>query len=247
MAFTSVGQLVFFGTSAVADQASLSVTFTSSITSGQFAVLIIGVDNNQTTDGDEVAVTSITATGIGNTWVKAAEFTNGQGSAQAGATCSVWYLNCQASSGSCTVNFSNSASRDASAAKGWIFNKSGTVSVETTATLATDAAVNPASLDATASSGAIEYLRVRAVATEDSDATAATATAGWTIIPKSTANGGTDQTSMQSWGEFRIFTGTTAASAPTRGGGGTRDHASVYVIFKDAPAITAAGNMLLVF
>jgi hypothetical protein len=76
--------------SSTSNQTSIAAQLVSTVNAGQVLLAVIAVDNNQTTDGDESAVTGVSDP-AGNTWSKAAEFTNGQGTAQAGATCSIWY------------------------------------------------------------------------------------------------------------------------------------------------------------
>lgn len=227
--------------SATANQASTTLTTaTTNGAAGDLAVLRIAVDNNQTTDGDESAVTSVSWTA--GTWVKAAEFTNGQGSAQAGATCSVWYCNLNAAfntGGTITINFANAASRDASACALEYFTMAAgkKASVEATNTLAADGAA-AGSLDATTSN--IACLRIRAIASESSTATALTKTAAFTaVLGQNLTTGGGSASNMGVRGEYLISTGTGQASNPTAGAGSV-DHASVYVAFKEVNAYTLA-------
>jgi len=88
-------------------------TATTTLSVGNLGVIIIATDNNQTTDGDEVCVSNVTDS-AGNTWLKAGEFTNGQGAAQAGALVSVWYtvaLNQLNTAGTITGSFTAPTSR----------------------------------------------------------------------------------------------------------------------------------------
>lgn len=226
-----------------ANQASCAITLASTNGAvGDLAVLLYAVDNNQTTDGDEVAVTSVTDTN-GNFWQKAVEFTNGQGSAQAGATCGIWYTNITVfmsqDSTTVTINFSNSTSRDASAGSVTYFTKAAgqKAVVEATNTLADDAAA-AGSLDATTSN--IACLRIRAIASESNSVTLLTKTAAFTaVVGQSVAVAGTSPASMGIRGEYLISTGTGQASAPT-GGAGAVDNASVYVAFKETFAEVAS-------
>lgn len=224
--------------SSTANQASQAFTVTSTLTAGNVAVIGIAVDNNQTTDGDEVAVTGVVDSTGSNTWVKAAEFTNGQAGAQAGATISVWYskLASTLTGGSATItpSFSNATSRDKSCISGasFPFGAGSTVSVQATATLANDAA-DPGSLDAATPSA--EFLRARFIALESSDTTGITVTAGgWTQFSSSTTAGGGSAANMAIRGEWKISTGTGDASDPTCF---SADCASVYVAFKESPLV----------
>jgi hypothetical protein len=223
-------------TSTTANQSTLVLTTaTTAGAVGDFAVLRYAVDNNQTTDGDEVAVTGITDS-AGNQWSKGAEFTNGQGGAQSGTTCGVWSCNLSAAlaiGSTITLTFSNNTSRDASAAALEYFTKaSGTYGVRegTPGTLAADGAA-AGSLDVTTAN--IACLRIRAVASESSTATALTKTAAFTaVLSQAVTASGATATNQGIRGEYLISTGTGQASNPTAGAGSV-DHASVYVAFKE--------------
>lgn len=232
MAFTALGANSGSINSKTANQSSAAIS--RNLTLGNLFVYIIAVDNNQTTDGDEGAVTSITDTS-GNTWLKAAEFTNGQGSAQAGATCSIWY-SVITSGGATTItaNFSNSASRDASACciYDFSFDPGSTIAVEATNTLANDGA-DPDSLNAVTAN--IACLRVRGIAAETNSTTALTTTPGWTSFDNNQTSGGGSAANIAVRGEFIISTGTGAASDPSYA---AADCASVYVAFKEVSSFT---------
>jgi hypothetical protein len=222
--------------SIVADNASLSIAagvVGSFCSAGELAVLIVAVDNSQANDGDEIAVTTVTDSG-GSTWIKAGEFTNGQGAAQAGATVSVWYAvlaNNLDFGGdppdSITAYFSNSTARDAAAmtVKGFTFAAGQPVSVEAIATRADDG-IDPGSLDVTTSNQ--EFLRIRGIAGETGSTTALTVTTNWTAFKAAQRGSGT--TGMAVRGEHRIVTATGAASNPTWV---SADHASVYVVIRE--------------
>ena len=229
--------------SKVANQASLahSVTFLNCPVQGDLVVAVIAVDNNQTTDGDEGAVTGITDS-FGNTWQKGAEFTNGQGALQAGATCAIWFSKFTAppvgsgTNGTITVSFSNATSRDASAITVYRFGADDatktTIVVEATGTLASDNTANPGSLNATTAN--IECVRVRGMAYEQDSINAGISnTAGWSAMDANGTTGGTAATNMSVLAEVLISTATGAASNPT-GTGVLGDWASVYVALKEA-------------
>lgn len=238
MAWGSVGSLGTVG-SATVNQTSLVLTTTATLEAGNVGVLIISVDNNQTTDGDEGAVSGVQDS-AGNIWSKGREYTNGQGGAQAGVTVSLWFVKATTqltSGGTITASFTNSASRDASAASAWEFTVSAgaTVSVDGGADLAEDAISNPGSLDVTTANA--ERLRIRAVAEENNGATM-TATAGWTkFTDERSTGGGASNTKVAIHGEFQIVTGTNAASDPS-GLAANADLASVYVALKAVTAYT---------
>lgn len=249
MTWAAVGSL---GThqSATLNQASSVLTTTATLEVGNVAILAIAVDNHQTTDGDEGAVSGVVDS-AGNTWVKAAEFTNGNGVAQGGATCSIWYTKATTqltSGGTITASFTNSASRDASAMSAHEFTVTAgaVISVEASATLANDGA-DPGSLNATTPNA--EFLRFRAIATESKVTVVLTPTAGWTAITAMGVSVGATTVCMWVSGEFIISTATSAASDPAAY---VSTHSSVYVAFKEAPGVilgvvtkTEAGNTVV--
>ena len=246
MAIASVGTLGSVG-SKTANQASLVLTTTATLEAGNLGVIAIAVDNNGTTDADEGAVTGVVDS-AGNTWSKAAEFTNGNAAAQAGATVSVWYKvvgTPLASGGTITASFSNSTSRDASGCHAWEFTKGAGTTIEVEGTPGTEAvdAADAGSLDVTTAN--IECLRFRAIASEQNiggDGTLiSTNTTSWTNITRAGTTGGSGVTNMGIGGEFIISTATNAASDPTFAA--TSDRASVYVAFKEvSAAVFIAGD-----
>lgn len=253
MAFASVGS-AGSGSSKTANQSSTALTTSATIEAGNLAVLMIAVDNNASTDGDEGAVSSVTDSAGGNTWSKALEFCFADTASQAGSTCSVWYcvLATQLSSGgTVTANYTNNTSRDAMGWQIWEFTKgaSTTVAVEATNTQASDG-TDPASLDAITAN--IECLRIRAVSVEGASdgqqSNITTNTTSWTNIPRAGTTGGSATSNQTISGEFHISTGTGDASDPTYQIAGG-DRASCYVAFKEVAAGTnlspGQGNLAL--
>lgn len=222
--------------SAAANQSSVVLTTaTTAGASGDLAVIRYALDNAQTTDGDEGAVTGIVDS-AGNLWVKAVEFTNGQGGTQAGAVCGIWYSNVTAplpTGSTITLSLTNNTLRDASAVGLEYFTKAaGTVAAieGTPGTLAADGAA-AGSLDVTTSN--IACLRIRAIASESSTATALTKTAAFTaVLGQDLTTGGSSTSNQGIRGEYLISTATGQASNPTAGAGSV-DHASVYVAFRE--------------
>lgn len=247
MAWSSVGQ----AGSAVSggnNQASIAVTLNTQAGSGaaigDLLVLTVAVDNASSSDGDEGAVTGVVDSGGVNVWSKAAEFCNGQGASQAGATCSIWYApitSALTTAATVTASFSNNTARDATAANVWRFTAStGTPAVAATTWLAADAA-QPGSIDISAPVPGTSYIRFRGIASESTLTTALTTTAGWTTI----GTGRASATAAMSYrGEFVISTATTQASNPTFSA--TPDHASVYALFvENAAPEKIMGQMVL--
>lgn len=216
MAWASVGRAGSTG-SASNNQSAQTITLNgqagSGASTGDVLVYAIAVDNNSSVNNaDEGAVTSVTDSSS-NSWIKIREITAGGGASQAGATCSLWYtLVTKALTTSNTVvsNFSNNTARDNSAGIVWRFTNAGNEAIgvqdSTHIVIATS---SNGSLDLNVPRG--EYLRFRAVAAETT-VTAFTTTAGWTTIgtTRASATG-----AMAVFGEFRIITGTTAASNPS--------------------------------
>jgi hypothetical protein len=165
--FQSIGTLGSTQSS-TANQASLVLTTTAACESANTCACAVAVDNNQTTDGDEAAVTITDS--ASNSWIKAVEFTNGQGTAQTGATVHLGYTKAGttiANGGTITATFTNSTSRDASAMTCWEFSNSlsnYTLSVPGTATLATDGA-DPGAITISSLSS-LEYLWLHGLAAE---------------------------------------------------------------------------------
>jgi hypothetical protein len=231
MTFASKGTGSAVG-STTANQSSIALTTaTTAMAVGDFGVVLVAGDNNQTTDGDEGMVTTVTDS-VGNLWKKAVEFTNGQGTAQTGAVCSLWYTNCHialGTGGTITANLSNAASRDAMCIAFFIFTKAaGQIGllVGTPGTLADDA-LDPSSLDVTTT--AVSHLRVRGIGSETNSATALTVTASWTTIP-GTQVGASAAAGSAVRGEFIVSALANQASNPTYV---AADHASVYAAFEE--------------
>ncbi len=224
--------------SVTANQASHVATVVGSPGVGDFCVLIIAVDNNQTTNGDEGAVSGVVDSTGANTWSKAAEFCNGRGAAQGGTTCSVWYTTLAAalSSGvhTITASFTNATSRDASAmiAYYWTMGAGSTASLEGTPATEATTATDPGSLNVTTAN--IECLRVRAISGETNAATGLTVTGGgWATMGGNQTGSGGATANQAVRGEYIISTGTGSASNPTWT---AVDCASVYVAFKEVAA-----------
>ncbi len=235
MAFAHVGNL---GTalSSGNNQASLAITTTAQALAGSVVIVLVADDNNQTTDGDSTATASV-ADSAGNLYIRGKEFANGQGTVQTGADIGIFYsllTATLASGGTITATFTSSANSDATAmtAKNFSVGAGNTIEIEGTPGGLADDAANAGSLDVTTRN--MECLRIRAIASESSSATALIPTASpvFAIFAQAISGAGTSATEMGVRGEWIISTGTGAASAPT-GGAGTVDHASAYVAFRE--------------
>jgi hypothetical protein len=231
-AFGSVGSIIT--AQQKSSSSSWSPTTSAQLDSGNAGVLVIAVDNNDTSDGNTNLCSSVTDA-AGNTWVKAREFTNSQGTVDIGATVCIFYTKASAnlsSGGQITITLA--AAKTAKAVAGWEFTmgSANTLSVEDGAGLANDSAdAGSMTLSGLANR---EHLFIRAVGIESS-ITSYTASTNYTACThsSSTTSGGGSATNMGARCEFRILSGTGDSSNPTTS---ASDQASAYVaINEDAP------------
>jgi hypothetical protein len=240
MAFSSLG--TFASATHKVSSSSFSFAPSAALNAGELGVLVIACDNLDATDGDFDVVADVSDS-AGNTWQKAAEFTNGQGAAAAGATVAIWYTVATATlptTGSITITFR--AALTAKAIIGHRFAKAPgtTVRVAATANRADDG-VDPGLISLTGL-GSREYLFVRGIASESSTTTGLTATSGWTAIVGTVTLGGSSATNIGARAEYLIATATSVTSDPTLF---AADHASVLVaLYEDTP-LTFQGSASL--
>lgn len=233
MAFSSVAT-IGTGNSTVNDT-SLLLTTTAACEVGSLVALIIALNNTQTTDGVTDEISSISDTN-GNTWQRftGAEYCNGQGGVDVGATVSVWYsiiTTAMAVAAVITITLANSKARKC--VSGWEFtlDAGSTVAIAgTLQTLANDA-VDPGAM-ALSGLPSKEYLFFRGTASETGDNTAVTVTTNYTLITRAEADTGVGAANeqMSAFGEFRILTGTGSTSNPTYV---SADHASVFFALEE--------------
>lgn len=229
---------------------SITLTVTNTINAGNNAIVVGAFDNVDTADGFTQLVTSVTDSG-GNEYVKAGEWTNGQSAAAAGATCSVWYSPNPAAGltsgvGTITMTLGSAVTAKAMSVVEVVCTDGTLYLMPQSVTsglfgslvkgLSNDAA-DPGSIDfgrKTGLSDPANYLHLRAIATEEEDATALTVTnAFWTAINEGTSGtGGVPTSNMQSRGEYIITTSHTNTSDPTLF---SADHASIACTFVDTP------------
>ena len=234
-----------------AASASAGSTLAMSVTGanigvGKLAILVIAKDNVQTTDGQTSEVTSITDTNGGNTWTKAGEFCNGQGSAAAGAVVSIWYSviagQINAGASAITVNFSSSIT--AKAVTGRVFSQGGSVSVAAGSlqTLATDGG-DPGSVSISGLANK-EYLFIWGNASESSTTTDASGTnyTSFGTAASSTSASGGSAANMGARALYRILTGTGDTLDATLF---SADHATVFVAFQE-PTVFIARKPLVI-
>jgi hypothetical protein len=240
MAFSSLG--TFAAATHKTSSSSFSFTPSAALNAGQLGVLVIACDNLDANDGDFSVIAGVTDS-AGNTWRKAAEFTNGQGGAGAGATVAIWYTVAAATlptTGSITITFR--AALTAKAVIGHRFAKAPDTTVKLAAAVSrADDGVDPGPISLTGLASR-EYLFVRGIASESSATTSLTATSGWTAMDQAVTAGGGSATNMGARGELRIATATSVTSDPTLF---SADHASVLVALYEETAPTFQGSASL--
>lgn len=191
-------------------------------------IAAFGMDNfSSVSNADEGAVTSVTDSSS-NTWVKAREITNGNATSTLGTVCSVWWSRIDtaiSTAGTVTANLSNNTARDGVVGLIQRFTASGGVDVAAS-TYLTAISSAQGSIDQTMPT-ATEYLRFRAFSARTT-VTAMSTTAGWTSI--GTTRGSATKT-LAIFGEYRIISATTAASAPSITANVT--NANIYVVFEE--------------
>jgi len=206
---------------------------------GDIIVILIAKDNAASADGETSEVTSITDT-KGNIYVKAKEFCNAQGSANAGATVSVWWGKTTAAllaadADSTTINFSSSITAKAASSRAFSVAAGNTFEVEASTTLANDGA-DPGSLDLTVAD--IEHLWIRVQAHEGPASDNFTKTAAYTTSTNGNGTtGGAAASNMYEVHEQDIFTGTSNPSNPSWDN--ARDEASILIAFKEITPATS--------
>lgn len=199
---------------------------------GDVVVVMLACDNLQTTDGNSSTVSDITGTYIG-TFTKALEYTNSGGSAGSGVVCSVWYARVGGTIApgfdEIFITFSGAVTAKAAFAK--VFHA--TNSAITVA--AAEGSVNDTdpALMTISSLPSQEYLFIRSAATERGSFGSIEST-NYTSFGANTTNSPGDDTDVQIFAEYRIFTGTGDSTDPTTG---TPESASVYLALKEAAPI----------
>ena len=220
---------------------SIALTTSAAVEAGHVVVVIVAIDNTQTTDGNTSEVSSITDSAGGNTWVKAREFCNGQGGAASGATVSVWYsklTNAIVSGGTITANLANSITAKAISAWEFSIAAGATVSVAgTPQDLANDNA-DPGSMTVPGLSSR-EYLFIRGIAAETNSTAALMPTSNFAAFTGNQTSGAGAASNMAVRGEFAILTGTTATSDPTYT---AVDCASVFFALRESATQALDGN-----
>jgi hypothetical protein len=222
-----------------------AIPFAFNVAVGDIGIAIIAVNNSSTTDGQTTLVSSFTDS-AGNTWTKQGEFTNGQGTAEAGATVAVFKtkVTSAVTAGTTTAQITLSTAVESKTVVGVSFSVgSGNDLALVAGSLQTraDDGADPGSM-AISSLSSKEYLFLRAISSERTGAGAFINTASFTpISPSTQTTGGASATNISASGEFIILTGTGATSDPSLG---SVDHASLFLAFEEtSPGTTITANV----
>jgi hypothetical protein len=211
------------------------VTMGATVEAGNLIVALISKNNENTTDGDHSEVIDLSDT-KGNTWVKAGEYTNGQGSAAAGVTAAVWYtkVTTELVNGvdEVTVNCAGSTDK---CVQLWEFTITGNPTVAAVTPQVVDGA-NGYGSAAISGLASAERLYIRALAKEVNSTSSITPTANFTAMTNTRSRNNT--AAVISRGEFRINTSTGETSNPTHAISG--DAASVFVAIGEQLSYMAA-------
>lgn len=215
MAIASVGTLGNGVCIASATSFTLTTITNAVSSSGDLALMIVATDNITTTDGVTNDHTSVTG-GTG-TWTKLGEYTNGNGSAAAGCTVSLWCFQSTGTNAIGTVFTINIASAivDASA-QAWKFTVAAGNSLQNGSAVqnnATDASANYGSVSFSGLSS-LSRLWLRALAKEANVSSNLTQSAGFSRFG-SVFRSRNNALAMTSAGEFLISTSTGETSNPT--------------------------------
>ena len=193
---------------------SVNVTTTAAI--GDLVVVIVTKDNVGTTDSTTAGVFTTATDTAGNVWTKQAEARHSSGIAGDGTEIGIFtsVLTATMTAATITVNFA--ASTTASAVTVWRFtcDSGSVVSVPATPQLEENAAGGDTGALTISSLTSLEYLFIRAVASEKQIQSIATATASYTKFTGAVADTGSNPSSMNAMGEWRILTGTGDTSDP---------------------------------
>ena len=181
-----------------------------SLSGGSVIVVLTAWDNTDTADGQTTRLSC--SDSAGNTYVKAMEFTNGQGAAEAGATVAIFVTvpDFDLPFGG-TVKVTSDTARVAKVARVLRFDMEPGLYAEVvivgTATAADDG-VDPSAMTISGLDSA-EYLFVHAIAIEGPSSDTYTATPLYSSVLQNLGTGGAPPASnMLLWSEVRVFTGT---------------------------------------
>lgn len=210
---------------------SLAGSTIATIPIGSLAVISVAADNATSSDGDGSEISSVVDSD-GFSWKFAAGYILGNGGATNGIVSSIWYRDCGkalASGATITITFSNNIVSKAYHGAYFTRNaiRGSTVVLGTTAFA--EAATDPGSLNVTTAN--VSALRWRSLAFEIGTGQTITNTASWSPLTTTGTSGAPGDSNVQVETEYRIFTGTGAASDPSYSL--ATDYAGAYAAFFD--------------
>ena len=200
---------------------SVSVTASAPVSAGDVLVAIVATDNIATTDGDKSDISSVTDS-KSNSYTKAVQFTNSEGSAGSGATVGIYFSKITTTlttSDTVTANFASAVTAKAIAIHEYSMSTGTSITVAGTAT---QAGTSSTSVSMTISGlTSQEYLWIGGVAVEGPNGDTFTQYTDYTTLGPGTSSCGTSgmnaASNMVIRGGFRIFTGTSDTYDPTLG------------------------------
>lgn len=230
------------GTSSTSNTSIATTTATNSLAAGDTALLVCVTDNTTTTDGNSNDHTGC-ADSLGNTWEKLYEYTNGEGSAAAGVTVSLWMLYATAAVATGTVvTVTLGTARVDKVTSVWKFTSNTKLRLSTAATgNATDAS-NGFGSASFSSLPSLQRLYFRGLGKEANSTTANTVTTNFTNITAQRSRNNAAAVLVR--GEFRINTSTGETSNPTLAVSG--DTAGIFVALEETPRelyVATSGNI----
>ena len=209
---------------------TVSCTTSAAAEVGHVVVVTTAWDNTDTTDLQSTRL-SVSDT-PGNTYTRALEFTNGQGSAEGGATAAIFFtvVTTQINNGG-TITVTSDTARTAKAFEAYEFSIGGnSVSVAGSATQADDG-VDPSSMSISGLTSQ-EYLWMHTLAGEGPNTDGYTGSTNYSLENNAGTSGGGAPSNMHVYSERRIFTGT-SDSVDLTSTTADRDYAQVYVALKE--------------
>lgn len=184
---------------------------------GDLVIVNLGINNTQTGDGDSTDINSVTDNAaIPNIYTVVKQYTNGRGSAQAGATAGLYYSVITSSlpitTGTITADVDSVVAKAISA---WRFTLSTTrTQVAVASSIGDIGLADPASVSISGLPSR-EYLFVDVIAGEGDELLIAYDSAaggeGFTALPKPSTAGGVATSNIYQAGGFKIITATSQA------------------------------------
>jgi len=220
------------GANSTSSGTTLAVTTSADLEVNNVALVFTAFDNNGTTDADHSEVSGV-ADSVSNTYTKVCEFTNGEGSAAAGVTVSLWMTRATTqldSAATITITYANTIT--SKAAEVHEFTVGAALELANCQTAVGDGgSADPPSMTISGQTSQ-SYLFFRVGGKEGDSPTAAwTPTSGYAATAFELADTGTGSTSIKLDGEFLVLTATGDTSDPSDTG--DADNANVYAALNE--------------